>query len=193
ARRERSTARTCCARSACARRRLTARSASASDEATPRRTWRASSSGWRGRSRGCARSRLPARGRGARGGRMAGADFHGYGEILLDHYENPRNPGVVDAPSAMATVANPACGDRLQLSLRVEDGAVVEARFRTFGCPAAIAASSMTTVMIRGMKIEELEKVTNQAVADALGGLPPSKVHCSVLAEEAIREALADW
>jgi nitrogen fixation NifU-like protein len=115
-----------------------------------------------------------------------------YGEIVLDHYENPRNVGEIEEADAVATVGNPACGDLMKMSLRIEDGVVAEARFKTFGCAAAIAASSMTTVMIRGMRIEDLEKVTNRAVAEALGGLPPSKMHCSVLAEDAIRESLAD-
>ena len=116
-----------------------------------------------------------------------------YGEIVLDHYENPRNVGEIEGADGVATVGNPACGDLMKLSLRVRGGAIAEARFKTFGCGAAIAASSMTTVLIQGKKLEDLETITNQSVAEALGGLPPSKVHCSVLAEEAIREALADY
>jgi nitrogen fixation NifU-like protein len=116
-----------------------------------------------------------------------------YGAIVLDHYENPRNVGEIEEADAVATVGNPACGDLMKLSLRVREGAVAEARFKTFGCGAAIAASSMTTVLIQGRKLQDLEKITNLSVAEALGGLPPSKVHCSVLAEEAIREALADY
>jgi nitrogen fixation protein NifU and related proteins len=129
---------------------------------------------------------------------MAGAEavaynLADYGEVVLDHYENPRNVGEIEGADAVATVGNPACGDLMKMSLRIEDGVVAEARFKTFGCAAAIAASSMTTVMIRGMRIEDLEKVTNRAVAEALGGLPSSKMHCSVLAEDAIRESLADF
>jgi len=116
-----------------------------------------------------------------------------YGEIVLDHYENPRNVGEIDGADGVATVGNPACGDLMKLSLRIRGGVVAEARFKTFGCGAAIAASSMTTVLIQGMKLEDLDRITNRSVADALGGLPPSKLHCSVLAEDAIREALADY
>jgi len=116
-----------------------------------------------------------------------------YGEIVLDHYENPRNVGEIENADGVATVGNPACGDLLKLSIRIRDDVVREARFKAFGCGAAIAASSMTTVLIVGKRIEELQGITNRAVAEALGGLPPSKVHCSVLAEEAIREVLADY
>jgi len=120
-------------------------------------------------------------------------NFMEYGEVVLDHYENPRNVGEVEDADAAATVGNPACGDLMKISLRIRDGVVAEAMFKTYGCGAAIAASSMTTIMIRGMRIEDLGNVTNLAVAQALGGLPPSKMHCSVLAEEAIRESLADY
>jgi len=120
-------------------------------------------------------------------------NFTEYGEVVLDHYENPRNVGEIEDADAAATVGNPACGDLMRLSLRIRDGVVAEAKFKTYGCGAAIAASSMTTVMIRGMRLEDLDGVTNRAVAEALGGLPPAKMHCSVLAEEAIRESLADY
>lgn len=119
--------------------------------------------------------------------------FADYGEIVLDHYENPRNVGEIEEPDAVALVGNPACGDQMKMSLRIRVGIVEEARFKAFGCGAAIAASSMTTTLIRGMKLEDLERITNNTVAEALGGLPPSKLHCSVLAEDAIREALADY
>jgi nitrogen fixation NifU-like protein len=120
-------------------------------------------------------------------------NFTDYGDVVLDHYENPRNVGDIEDADAEATVGNPACGDLMKLTLRIRDGVVAEARFKTYGCGAAIAASSMTTVMIRGMRVEDLEKVTNRSVAEALGGLPPAKLHCSVLAEEAIRSSLADY
>ena len=117
-----------------------------------------------------------------------------YSATVLDHFENPRNVGDVAGTAAVATVENPDCGDRMRLSLRVHDsGIILEARFRTFGCVAAIAASSMTTEMIRGMDLESAAALTDRQVAVALGGLPESKVHCSVLAERAIREAIENY
>jgi nitrogen fixation NifU-like protein len=116
-----------------------------------------------------------------------------YSAIVLDHFENPRNVGDVPGTAAVATVENADCGDRMRLSLRVDDsGIILEARFRTFGCVAAIAASSMTTEMVRGMDLESAAALTDRQVAEALGGLPPSKVHCSVLAERVIRKAIAN-
>ena len=117
----------------------------------------------------------------------------GYSDRVMDHYRHPRNVGDLDRADAVATVGSPHHGDVLRLSLRIVDGRVVEARFRTFGCAAAIAASSMTTEMIRGKRLEEVELLTNLQVAEALGGLPEHKVHCSVLAEQALRAALADY
>lgn len=96
-------------------------------------------------------------------------------------------------PDAVATVGNPEHGDVMRLSLRIGDGRVLDARFKTFGCAAAIAASSMTTEMVRGKSLEEVERITNLQVAEALGGLPATKIHCSVLAEQALRTALADY
>jgi len=125
--------------------------------------------------------------------RRVAYSFADYGEIVLEHYENPRNVGEFEQPDAVALVGNPACGDQMKMSLRILNGVIEEARFKAFGCGAAIAASSMTTTLIRGMKLEDVGKITNRTVAEALGGLPPSKLHCSVLAEEAIREALADY
>jgi nitrogen fixation NifU-like protein len=116
-----------------------------------------------------------------------------YTDQVLDHYRNPRNVGDLEAPDAVATVGSPDHGDVLRLSLKIADGRVVEAGFRTFGCAAAIAASSMTTEMVVGKRLEEVERITNLQVAEALGGLPESKIHCSVLAEQALREALADY
>jgi nitrogen fixation protein NifU and related proteins len=117
----------------------------------------------------------------------------GYSDQVMDHYRHPRNVGDLDRADAVATVGSPHHGDVLRLSLRIVDGRVVEARFRTFGCAAAIAASAMTTEMIRGKRLEEVELLTNLQVAEALGGLPEHKVHCSVLAEQALRAALADY
>lgn len=116
-----------------------------------------------------------------------------YGEVLLDHYENPRNAGEMADPDGEATVENPACGDILRLSLRIAGGTITEARFKSQGCPAAIAAGSVTTVLLRGMSLEEAAGVTNEEVARRLGGLPPAKVHCSVLAEQAVRAAIGSY
>jgi nitrogen fixation NifU-like protein len=117
-----------------------------------------------------------------------------YSATVLDHFENPRNVGDVAGTAAVATVENVDCGDRVRLSLRVADsGIILEARFRTFGCVAAIAASSMTTEMVRGMDLESAAALTDRQVAAALGGLPESKVHCSVLAERVIRKAIENY
>ena len=110
--------------------------------------------------------------------------------MILDHYRNPRNVGEIEGSPAVAQVGDPATGDVLKLSLLIQGETVVEARFKSFGCTAAIAAGSMATTMVKGKRLSEAEKVTNQDVAAALGGLPESKIHCSVLAEQAIREAL---
>jgi nitrogen fixation NifU-like protein len=116
-----------------------------------------------------------------------------YSDIVMDHFANPRNVGEVAEPDALAEVTNPVCGDMLRLSLRVEDGRIVEARFRAFGCAAAIAASSMTTELLTGRTLEEAGRITEDDVAEALGGLPPNKMHCAALAEEAIQAALQDY
>lgn len=116
----------------------------------------------------------------------------GYSETLLDHFEHPRNAGDLPDPDAFGRAGNPACGDVLELSLRIRDGRIQEARFRASGCSAAIASSSITTVMLRGRTLEEAAAITNRQVADALGGLPPARMHCSVLAEDAIRAALQE-
>ena len=115
-----------------------------------------------------------------------------YGDVVLDHFDNPRNVGDVENPDATGRASNPACGDTLVLTLRVREGRIEQARFRASGCGASIASSSMTTVMLTGLGIDEARLVTNQQVAEALGGLPPAKMHCSVLAQEAIRSALDD-
>ena len=117
-----------------------------------------------------------------------------YSETVLDHYENPRNVGEAAGANAVAQVDSDACADRLRLSLRIgPDGVIEEARFRTFGCVAAIAASSMTTELLVGLDVEAAATITDSRVSEELGGLPPAKVHCSVLAERAIREALRDF
>lgn len=119
--------------------------------------------------------------------------FSDYSEKVLDHYENPRNVGEINDPDASATVGNPACGDLMKMTFRIVDGIVVDVKFKTFGCGAAIATSSMATELIKGKTLEEVEKLTNKAVAEALGGLPPVKMHCSVLAEDAVKAALDDY
>jgi nitrogen fixation NifU-like protein len=113
-----------------------------------------------------------------------------YGERLLDHYENPRNAGDLDDADAVATVENQACGDVVRLALRISGGIVADVRFKASGCAAAIAAASAATELIIGRKLEEAAAVGRDQVAGALGGLPPAKVHCSILAEQAIRKAL---
>ena len=116
-----------------------------------------------------------------------------YSPTVLDHYRNPRNVGEIEGSAAVAQVGDPAHGDVLRLGLRIERDRVVDARFKSFGCTAAIAAGSMVTLLVMGRPIAEVERVSNQDVVEALGGLPESKLHCSVLAEQAIREALRRW
>jgi len=116
-----------------------------------------------------------------------------YSAKVMDHFMNPRNVGEIEEASGVGEVGNPACGDMMRLYLKVEGGKVVDAKFRTFGCGAAIASSSMLTEMIKGKTIEEAEEITNQHVADALDGLPAVKIHCSVMAEEAVKAALGDY
>ena len=113
-----------------------------------------------------------------------------YSPQLLDHYRRPRNVGEIDGADAVVTVGNPGHGDVLRLSLRIDEGKVAEARFKSFGCAVAIAAGSVTTEIVRGMRIEDLAEVTNSMVAKALGGVPEGKLECSVLAERALREAM---
>lgn len=116
-----------------------------------------------------------------------------YSAVVLDHFQRPRNLGDLDRPDAVAEVENPACGDRTRLAVRVADGRIVEARFRTEGCPAAIAASSMTTELILGKTLDEAARLRDTDVAAALGGLPRNKLHCSVLAEDVIRAVIDDY
>ncbi|MFP4697671.1 MAG: Fe-S cluster assembly scaffold protein NifU [Eubacteriales bacterium] len=116
-----------------------------------------------------------------------------YTEKVMDHFMNPRNMGEIDDASGVGTVGNAKCGDIMRIFLDVEDNVVKDVKFKTFGCGAAVATSSMATELVKGKTIEEALKVTNKAVMDALDGLPKAKVHCSLLAEEAIHAALWDY
>ena len=116
-----------------------------------------------------------------------------YSEKVMDHFMNPRNVGEIEDADGVGTVGNPACGDIMQMFLKIEDDVIVEAKFKTFGCGAAIASSSMATELIKGKKIEDALKITNEEVTRELGGLPKVKRHCSVLAEQALQSALDDY
>ena len=116
-----------------------------------------------------------------------------YSEKVIDHFTNPRNVGEIENASGVGTVGNAKCGDIMRIYLDIQDGIIKDAKFKTFGCGAAVATSSMATELIIGKTVEEALKVTNEAVMEALNGLPPVKVHCSVLAEEAIHAALKDY
>ena len=116
-----------------------------------------------------------------------------YSEKVMDHFMNPRNVGEIQDASGVGTVGNAKCGDIMKVYLKIENGIVLDAKFKTFGCGAAVATSSMATEMIKGKTIEEAMKITNKAVVEALDGLPPVKVHCSCLAEEALHAALWDY
>ncbi len=117
-----------------------------------------------------------------------------YSEKVIDHFSNPRNVGEIEDPSGVGTVGNAKCGDIMRMYLDIDDDGVVrDAKFKTFGCGAAVATSSMATELVIGKTVEEALKVTNKAVMEALDGLPPVKVHCSLLAEEAIHAALWDY
>jgi len=116
-----------------------------------------------------------------------------YSEKVMEHFKNPRNVGEIESPDGVGHVGNPVCGDIMELYIKVKDGIIVDAKFKTFGCGAAIATSSMVTELVKGKRIEEALKISNKAVAEALDGLPPVKMHCSVLAEEALKSAIEDY
>ena len=116
-----------------------------------------------------------------------------YSEKVMDHFRNPRNVGVMENPSGVGKVGNPVCGDVMELFIKVENDIITDAKFRTFGCGAAISTSSMVTELVKGKSLEDALKISNKAVAEALGGLPPIKMHCSVLAEEALKSAIDDY
>ena len=116
-----------------------------------------------------------------------------YSTRVMDHFSNPRNMGEIDSPSGVGTVGNAKCGDIMRVYLDIENGIIKDAKFKTFGCAAAIATSSMATELVIGKTVNEALAITNKAVMEALDGLPPVKVHCSCLAEEALRAALWDY
>jgi nitrogen fixation NifU-like protein len=116
-----------------------------------------------------------------------------YSEKVMDHFRNPRNVGVIEDANGIGEVGNAKCGDIMKMYLKIEDDIVQDVKFETFGCGSAIASSSMATELIKGQPVSEVKKLTNKAVAEALDGLPDYKMHCSVLAEEAIQSALEDY
>ncbi len=116
-----------------------------------------------------------------------------YSEKVMDHFRNPRNVGVIENADGIGEVGNAKCGDIMKMYLKIEDDIIVDVKFETFGCASAIASSSMATELIKGKPVDEAMELTNKAVAEALDGLPAYKMHCSVLAEEAIRNALEDY
>ena len=116
-----------------------------------------------------------------------------YSEKVMDHFRNPRNVGVIEDADGVGEVGNAKCGDIMKMYLKIDDDIITDVKFETFGCGSAIASSSMATELIKGKPVEDALKLTNQAVAEALDGLPDYKMHCSVLAEEAIKNALDDY
>jgi len=116
-----------------------------------------------------------------------------YSEKVMDHFLHPRNVGIIEDANAVGEVGNAKCGDIMKMYMKIEDETIKDVKFETFGCGSAIASSSMATELIKGKPVAEAMKLTNQAVAEALDGLPAYKMHCSVLAEEAIRSALEDY
>ncbi len=116
-----------------------------------------------------------------------------YSEKVMEHFMNPRNLGDMENPDGIGHVGNAVCGDIMELYIKVDNSTIIDAKFKTFGCGAAIATSSMVTEMVKGKSIKEALDISNQAVAAALDGLPPVKMHCSVLAEEALKSAIEDY
>lgn len=116
-----------------------------------------------------------------------------YSEKVMDHFNNPRNVGEIENADGIGEVGNAKCGDIMKMYLKIENGIIVDVKFKTFGCGAAVATSSMATELIKGKSVDEALKLTNKAVVEALDGLPPAKLHCSVLAEEAVRAAIFDY
>lgn len=116
-----------------------------------------------------------------------------YSEKVMDHFTNPRNVGEIEDADGIGEVGNAKCGDIMKMFLKIDNGVITDIKFKTFGCGAAVATSSMATEMIKGQKLEDALKLTNKAVVEALDGLPDSKLHCSVLAEQALNAAISDY
>ncbi|MDD3626856.1 MAG: Fe-S cluster assembly scaffold protein NifU [bacterium] len=116
-----------------------------------------------------------------------------YNKKVMEHFSNPHNMGELENPDGVGEVGNPVCGDMMKISIKVEDGIITDIKFLTFGCVAAIATSSVTTTLVKGKTLDEAEKITRKAVADALEGLPPIKMHCSNLASDALYKAIVDY
>ena len=116
-----------------------------------------------------------------------------YSNKVMEHFKNPRNVGEIANPDGVGHVGNPVCGDIMELYIKVTNGTITDAKFKTFGCGAAIATSSMMTEMVKGKSVSEALEISNQAIAEALDGLPSIKMHCSVLAEEALKSAIEDY
>ena len=124
---------------------------------------------------------------------MPNEDLRAYSDIVIDHFQHPRTAGELDDANAVGEDRNPVCGDHMKLMLRIENDSIAEARFQTRGCPAAIATSSMATVVLTDMHIDEAAELKRQDFVDAVGGLPKAKIHCSVLAAAALKKALAHY
>jgi len=119
--------------------------------------------------------------------------FSLYSKKVMEHFKNPRNVGEMENPDGIGHVGNPICGDIMELYIKVKNEIIVDAKFKTYGCGAAIATSSVVTELVKGKTVDEALKISNRAVAEALGGLPPVKLHCSLLAEEALKSAIDDY
>jgi len=116
-----------------------------------------------------------------------------YNPIVIDHFHHPRNMGEMENPDGVGEAQNPVCGDTMRLFIKLEENRIIDAKFLTFGCAAAIASSSIATEMIKGKTLDEALMISNGMVSEALGGLPPTKIHCSVLAEQALNAAILDY
>jgi nitrogen fixation NifU-like protein len=116
-----------------------------------------------------------------------------YNQVVLDHLKHPRNMGEMENPDGVGEAQNPVCGDTMRLFIKLEEDRITDAKFLTFGCAAAIASSSIATEMIKGKTLDEVLLISNEMVTEALGGLPPTKAHCSVLAQEAVKAAVTDY
>jgi nitrogen fixation NifU-like protein len=116
-----------------------------------------------------------------------------YSDLVMEHFQNPRNAGEMEAPDGEALTSNPVCGDRMRVMIRVRDGHIAEVRWLTRGCPPAIATSSFASEMVRGWPLSAVDALTREAIAEAIGGLPKDKVHCSVLAADALKAAVANY